>query len=84
MAISGKGSNADGIGSKIYVSSGNKKQVQEIHAGSSYLSMDSIEGEFGLAGESNVDLIEILWPSGKYQKIENIAANQTITITEPE
>ena len=84
MAISKKGSNADGIGAKIYITTKNSTQVQEIRAGSSYLSMDSIDAEYGLGSDGKIDSIEIFWPSGKYQKIENIAANQTITITEPE
>ena len=83
MAISGTGSNADGIGSKIYVTTGNKKQIQEIHAGSSYLSMDSLKVEFGLGSATKIDMLEIFWPSGKYQKIKNITSNQTIKVTEP-
>ena len=48
MSIDGTGSNADGIGAKVYLTSkgindkNSVTQVQEVRAGSSYLSMDSL------------------------------------------
>ena len=45
--------------------------------------MDSLKAEFGLGDATEIDMIEIFWPSGKYQKIENINSNQTIKVTEP-
>ena len=39
---------------------------------------------FGLAKNEMVEKIEIKWPSGKIQVLENIKANQILTITEPE
>ena len=58
--------------------------MQEVRAGSSYLSMDSIELEFGLGGSDTVDEIKVLWPSGRDQVLEDIDANQVLVITEPE
>ena len=90
MAIDGTGSNADGIGARVKVTTrldGNMKatvQVQEVRAGSSYLSMDSIDLEFGLGDAAMVDEINIQWPSGRTQVIRDIPANQVLTITEPE
>ena len=90
MAVDGTGSNADGIGARGYVktafSGGDKPltQVQEVRAGSSYLSMDSIELEFGVGAATVVDKIIILWPSGRRQVLENVPINQVVVITEPE
>ena len=83
MAIDGTGSNADGIGARVYLIAGGQTQVQEVRAGSSYLSMDSVELEFGLGRANSVDRIEVLWPSGRTQTIEGIAANQVLEIVEP-
>ena len=89
MAIDGTGSNADGIGARVYLKyrpTGVDEplvQVQEVRAGSSYLSMDSVELEFGLGDAESVDEITILWPSGTEQTLEGIAANQALLITEP-
>ena len=89
MAIDGTGTNADGIGARVYVVTGDANgertvQVQEVRAGSSYLSMDSVELEFGLGAATVVDDIVVLWPSGRSQYLENIPADQALLITEPE
>lgn len=89
MAIDGTGSNADAIGARVYLKTspegGSKPlvQVQEVRAGSSYLSMDSIDLEFGVGAATVVDEIRILWPSGIEQVLNDIAVDQVLTITEP-
>ena len=89
MAIDGTGSNADGIGARVYLeytppgADEPLVQVQEVRAGSSYLSMDSIELEFGLGKADSVDEITILWPSGTEQTLRGIAPNQKLVVTEP-
>jgi hypothetical protein len=87
-AIDGTGSNADGVGARVYVKTdssdkGPLVQVQEVRAGSSYLSMDSIDLEFGIGNARVVDEITILWPSGRKQVLTDISADQLISITEP-
>jgi hypothetical protein len=88
MAIDGTGSNADGIGARIHVTTNPEGepaqvQVQEERAGSSYLSMDSIDLEFGVGTATVVDEIAILWPSGVKQVLNDISVDQVIAITEP-
>ena len=89
MAVDGTGSNADGIGARVYLKTnpdggdGPLSQVQEVRAGSSYLSMDSVELEFGLGNATNVDEILIIWPSGREQVLSDVPADQVLVITEP-
>ena len=89
MVVDRTGTNADGIGARVYVKytpqAGGEpqSQVQEVRAGSSYLSMDSVELEFGLGSARVVEEITILWPSGTKQIVEDVAANQVIVVTEP-
>ena len=83
MAIDGTGSNADGIGARVYIQSSQRVQVQEVRAGSSYLSMDSVELEFGLGTATSVDRIVVFWPSGRVQTSENLEADQSIVVVEP-
>ena len=83
MAIDGAGSNADAIGARVYLTAGGRTQVQEVIAGSSYLSMDSLNLEFGLGSATAVEKIEIRWPSGITQTLQNTPANQLLEITEP-
>ncbi|MCH8206080.1 MAG: CRTAC1 family protein [Chloroflexi bacterium] len=89
MAIDGTGSNADGVGARVYVKTappggGPRIQVQEVHAGSSYLSMDSIDLEFGVGTAQVVDEITVLWPSGRRQVLKDLSVDQVVMITEPE
>ena len=84
MGVDGTGSNADALGARVYLVAGGRTQVQEVRAGSSYLSMDSIELEFGLGEAAVVDEVRVRWPSGRTQVIEDIPAGQVVQITEPE
>ena len=90
MAVDGTGSNADGIGARVYLettpdSSGQPLvQVQEVRAGSSYLSMDSVELEFGVGRATEVERITILWPSGREQVLTNVPVDQVLLVTEPD
>ena len=83
MGLDGTGSNSDAIGARVYLVSGGRTQVQEVRAGSSYLSMDSVELEFGLGKAEMVDEIRVRWPSGRTQIIEDVPADQVVQITEP-
>ena len=90
MAIDGTGSNADAIGARVYLTtrpSGSAQphiQVQEVIAGSSYLSMDSLDLEFGLGRATTIEKIEIHWPSGTTQTLQDIPANQVLEVIEPQ
>ena len=84
MGVDGTGSNSDAVGARVYLVAGGRTQVQEVRAGSSYLSMDSIELEFGLGEAAVVDEVRVRWPSGRTQVIEDIPADQVVQITEPE
>ncbi len=89
MGIDGTGSNADGIGARVYVETAVEGsaiplvQVQEVRAGSSYLSMDSIELEFGIGLAQVVEEISILWPSGARQVLRDVAVDRVIVVKEP-
>ena len=48
-----------------------------------YLSQNDSRVHFGLASANIIDKIEIKWPSGKYQVLEDIKVNQILTIKEP-
>ncbi len=87
MANGGSGSNADGIGARVYVEYSSPdgsqgKQLQELSASTTFLSMNSLELTFGLGDADIVDRIEIEWPSGLDQVIEDVNVNQRIEIDE--
>ena len=76
--------NRDGIGARISIFAGGKKQIREIRAGSSQMGQDMAGAHFGLGSAESVDSITITWPSGKIQVLTDVSANQRLTISEPE
>lgn len=78
----GTTSNRDGIGARVKVTSGGQVQASQKRSTTGYLSQNDPRMHFGLAKNKNVEKIEIKWPSGKVQLLENIKANQILTITE--
>ena len=80
----GTASNRDGIGARITVSAGGTTQVREITAGASQMGQNMLEAHFGLGTADIVDSITVSWPSGKVQTITGAAANQRLTVIEPD
>ncbi len=83
LNLIGTTSNRDAIGARVKLFSGGKMQYAQKKSTTGYLSQNDPRIHFGLAKNDMVDKIEIKWPSGKYQVLENLKANQIITITEP-
>lgn len=54
----------DAIGARITVSSGGRRFVRSINAGSSYLSASQPEAHFGLGESDRVESVEVKWPDG--------------------
>ena len=61
-----------------------KTQVSELTASGTFLSMSCLDLHFGLGQSDKVDEIEIRWPSGVVQTLTDVAADQVLSITEPE
>ena len=79
----GTTSNRDGIGARIRVTAGGLTQLRDIRSSSGYLSQSDPRAHFGLGSAKTVDHLEIRWPSGRVSTIQNVKANQILTVTEP-
>ena len=53
-----------------------------MRSGSSYLSANELVLTFGLGQHERADKVEILWPSGEKNQMTNVAAGQTLVVTE--
>ncbi len=82
IKLTGTKSNRDGIGANVKLSSGGETQTLMLRSGSSYLSASELVLTFGLAERDKADAIEIRWPSGQVDRLSNVAAGATITVTE--
>lgn len=83
VALRGTKSNRDGIGARIKVVT--KAGTQYNHQTSSVCYASSSLGpvHFGLGAETTATTVEIHWPSGIVQTLENVAADQVLKVTEP-
>ena len=57
--------------------------MQEVRAGTSYISMDSIDLEFGIGKAELVDELVVYWPSGTIQIMKDLEINKLHKIIEP-
>ena len=78
----GRESNSFGVGSRVKVEAGGKTQIKEIYSAGSYLSGSDLRLYFGLGGERNIRQVEIMWPSGKRQTLNDVAADQVLSLDE--
>ena len=78
VRLTGARSNRDGIGARVIIG----KQVRTMTTAAGYASSSHAAVHFGLGLTERVR-VEIHWPSGTRQIIENVKANQVVDIREP-
>jgi len=83
LRLEGTTSNRDGIGARVKISAGGREQFTQKKSTTGYLSQNDPRLHFGLAKNELVEKIEIKWPSGKVQVLENVKANQILDVKEP-
>ncbi|MBN2349162.1 MAG: CRTAC1 family protein [Bacteroidales bacterium] len=82
LHLIGDKSNKDGIGARIKITVGDKIQAAQKKSTTGYLSQNDPRLHFGLGSKEKADKIEIIWPSGIIQHLENVQANQILTVKE--
>jgi hypothetical protein len=78
VSLRGTRSNRDGFGSRVQVNG----QVRFATASGSYLSSNDKRLHFGLGSAETANL-EIVWPSGIRQTLNNLRADQFLEVQEP-
>jgi hypothetical protein len=79
VQLEGVRSNREGIGARITI--GN--QTRTVSPSVGYASTSDARAHFGLGDRTKIDRLEIRWPSGTTQVLENVAADQVLRIKEP-
>jgi hypothetical protein len=79
LALRGTKSNRDGFGARVRVNG----QFQYATSAGSYLSASDKRVHFGLGAATSAS-VEITWPSGMVQKMDDVLADRFLTIVEPE
>ena len=71
------------IGAEVRVAAGDWVRWDVVRAGSSYMCQSAMRPFFGLGDHTRVDEVEIHWPSGAVQHLQDIAADQLLIVYEP-
>ncbi len=83
IALEGTKSNRDGIGARIKVVTKAGTQYNHMTSSVGYASSSLGPVHFGLGGESKAESIEIHWPSGIVQTMQNVPADRVLKVKEP-
>jgi enediyne biosynthesis protein E4 len=82
--LTGTKSNRDAIGALVRIYAGNEVMVRQVNPAGGYLSQSSLTLHFGLGERDKIDRVEIRWPLGQRQQIDNPAVNTLHRVTEPQ
>ncbi|MCK5562022.1 MAG: PKD domain-containing protein, partial [Thermoplasmata archaeon] len=84
VSLNGTTSNRFAIGARVKVTVGSVTMMREVEGGMGCNGhQNSLILHFGLGTGAIVDEIEVRWPDGRLQFLENVAVNQLLNITEP-
>jgi enediyne biosynthesis protein E4 len=78
----GTKSNRDGIGARIRVKTASRILVDEVRSGSSYSSNSDMRPHFGLGAAAKIEWVEIRWPSGLTERLNDLAVDAIRTVKE--
>jgi enediyne biosynthesis protein E4 len=82
VRLRGTRSNRDGFAAKVTVEAGGRKQVRFARAGYSFQSSNDPRVHFGLGKAERAESVEVLWPSGRTERIEGVAAGARLLAVE--
>lgn len=79
--LQGDNLNTKAIGAKVLLYNKGSVQVQEQFPVRGYFSSVDQQLLFGLGNESHIDSLKVIWPDGKKQVLDNVAADTVLTLS---
>jgi len=84
IRVIGTKSNRSAIGARLTLTTGGRRQLREVQSGSSYLTQNDLRAHFGLGAANRSERLEIRWPSGATEVVQDLPANHVFTVREGE
>ena len=81
IQLKGSEKNPFALGSKVFITTPENKQLQELHLTRGYKSSVSPTLHFGLGDVSQIDTLIVQWNDGKTTTLSNIKTNQRLIIS---
>jgi enediyne biosynthesis protein E4 len=82
VKLEGTASNRAALGATVQVKAGGRTQAQAVLSQSSYYSHDDLRLYFGLGSSVAAEQIEVRWPSGRVEVLDNVRGGRVVTIKE--
>ncbi|WP_268122959.1 VCBS repeat-containing protein [Roseivirga pacifica] len=82
IALKGDGLNTMALGAKVVAKSQGQTFIRENNPTRGFQSSVAPMLHFGLGSVQTLSSVEVYWPNGTYQKLENVKANQLLEITQ--
>ena len=83
LALEGR-TQRDGLGALLTVTAGAKTWQTESLAPTGFLLQGDPRVHLGLGDATRVDTLRIRWPGGRMQELKDVAADQVLTVREPQ
>ncbi len=82
--LEGAKGNRLALNARIRATAGDLVQLDQVQSGGSYLSQSDLRIHFGLGPHEKVDKLEVFWPSGKVETLNNVGADHFYILKEGE
>ncbi|HEY1265437.1 MAG TPA: CRTAC1 family protein, partial [Terriglobales bacterium] len=76
--------NREAIGARVKAVAGTMTQMDEVRSGGSFLSQNDMRVHFGLGDADKAERIEVRWPSGRIETLQNLSADHIYAVKEGE
>lgn len=83
IELRGAASNRYGLGARLKLVTQSSSQVRQLLSARGYLSTSEPMVHFGLGEESEIERLEIFWPSGRKQVLDTLEGGRKYVIAEP-
>ena len=82
VRLVGTESNRFAVGAAVILRAGDLRQYREVQGGTGFGSTDSYTVEFGLGDRTEIEEVEVLWPSGQRQRLVAPPVDRRIEVVE--
>jgi tetratricopeptide (TPR) repeat protein len=82
VRLRGTAGNRDAIGARVTVETDTMRRMQQLAAGSGFISQHSKELLFGLGASERVVALEVRWPGGRTQSFRRVPINRRVVVEE--
>jgi hypothetical protein len=82
FTLQGSRSNTVAVGSRLWITAGGQTQVGFVNGGNGFASQSTLHVHFGLGQATQIERLEVAWPSGARQTFVNLQSDRIYAIVE--